>query len=162
MLSRQALSRRHHWHDDERGSVAVFTAVFALAVLFLVALLVDGGSALNARERAADIAEQAARAAATDLNLASLRGAAGAVTIDWTTACGVAQQAVDAYSKGFDSVTSAQMTSCQEGATPRTAIVTVRVTTRPLIPAPGFGNVIMTATQQATAACGNADQQEAC
>src|SRR5436309_9154746 len=108
MLSRDTRSRarRHRRRDGDQGSVAVFTAVFALAVLFLVALLVDGGSALNARERAADIAEQAARAAATDLNLASLRGAAGAVTIDWTTAGGVAQQAVDAYSRGFDSVTS--------------------------------------------------------
>jgi Flp pilus assembly protein TadG len=161
MLSR-ALSRRHHRSDDERGSVAVFTAVFAFAVIFLVALLVDGGSVLSARERAADIAEQAARAAATDLNLASLRGATGAVTIDWATACGVAQQAIDAYSKGFNAHTTAQMTACTEGADPRTAIVTVQVTTTPLIPAPGFGTVIMTATQQATAACGNADQQEAC
>lgn len=164
MLSPDIRSRgcRHHRRDGDQGSVAVFTAVFAVAVLFLVALLVDGGSALNARERAADIAEQAARAAATDLNLASLRGAAGAVTIDWATACGVAQQAVDAYSKGFNAHTTAQMTDCQQGKDPRTAIVTVRVTTTPLIPAPGFGTVIMTATQQATAACGNADQQEAC
>ena len=152
----------HYRPDGERGSVSVFTAVFAFAVVFLVALLVDGGSVLNARERAADIAEQAARAAATDLNLASLRGATGAVTIDWATACGVAQQAIDAYSKGFNAHTTAQMTACTEGADPRTAIVTVQVTTTPLIPAPGFGTVIMTATQQATAACGNADQQEAC
>jgi Flp pilus assembly protein TadG len=148
--------------DGERGSVSVFTAVFAFAVIFLVALLVDGGSVLSARERAADIAEQAARAAATDLDLASLRGAAGAVTIDWTTACGVAQQAIDAYAKGFNAQTTAQMTGCAEGADPRTATVTVRVTTAPLIPAPGFGSVTMTATQSATAACGNADQQEAC
>lgn len=162
MLSRHALSRRLHRHDGERGSVAVFTAVFAFAVIFLVALLVDGGSVLSARERAADIAEQAARAAATDLNLAGLRGAAGAVTIDWVTACGVAQQAIDAYSKGFNAHTTAQMTACTAGADPRTAIITVQVTTTPLIPALGFGSVTVTATQSATAACGNADQQEAC
>lgn len=164
MLSRDAprRGRRHHRSDGERGSIAVFTAVFAFAVIFLVALLVDGGSVLSARERAADIAEQAARAAATDLNLASLRGAAGAVTIDWATACGVAQQAIDAYSKGFNAHTTAQMTACTAGADPRTAIVTVQVTTTPLIPALGFGTVTVTATQSATAACGNADQQEAC
>ena len=50
--------------ERERGSVAVFTVVFAVAVVFLTALIVDGGIAMNARERAADIAEQAARAAA--------------------------------------------------------------------------------------------------
>lgn len=162
MLSGHALRRRHHRCDGERGSVAVFTAVFAFAVIFLVALLVDGGSVLSARERAADIAEQAARAAATDLNLASLRDATGAVTIDWATACGVAQQAIDAYSNGFNAHTTAQMTDCRQGPDARTAIVTVTITTTPLIPAPGFGTVIMTATQSATAACGNANQQEAC
>ena len=116
MLSRDIRSRarRHHRHAGDQGSVAVFTAVFALAVLFLVALLVDGGIALNARERAADIAE------ATDLNLASLRGATGAVTIDWATACGVAQRAIDAYSKGFNAHTTAQMTDCQQGKDQRT------------------------------------------
>jgi Flp pilus assembly protein TadG len=145
----------------ERGSVAVFTAVFALGVIILLALLVDGGSMLNARERAADIAEQAARAAATDLLTADLRNT-GSVTIDWATACAYAQQAVTAYAAGFNNVTTARMTSCQAGGNLRTAIVTVEVTTQPAIPAPGFGTVIVTATQQATAACGNADQQEAC
>jgi Flp pilus assembly protein TadG len=164
MLSHAMLSRARgpYRPDGEQGSVSVFTAVFAFAVIFLVALLVDGGSVLNARERAADIAEQAARAAATDLNLASLRSATGDVTIDWNTACGVAQQAIDAYAKGFNSQTTAQMTSCAEGRDPRTATVTVQVTTSPLIPAPGFSTVTVTTTQSATAACGTADQQEAC
>jgi|SRR5882724_10707965 len=162
MLIRDMRARRPYRQDAEQGSVAVFTAVFAFAVILLVALLVDGGSTLNARERAADIAEQAARAAVTDLSLASLRGGTGDVTIDWNTACGVAQQAIDAYAKSFNSLTSAQMTSCTEGANPRTATVTVQVTSRPLIPAPGFTTVTVTATQSATAACGNADQQEAC
>lgn len=57
----------------ERGSVAVFTVVFAVAVIFLTALIVDGGIAMNAKERAADIAEQAARAAAGNINIAGLR-----------------------------------------------------------------------------------------
>jgi Flp pilus assembly protein TadG len=164
MLSHAMLSRARgpYRPGGEQGSVAVFTAVFAFAVILLVALLVDGGSTLNARERAADIAEQAARAAVTDLSLASLRSATGDVTIDWNTACGVAQQAIDAYVKGFNSLTTARMTSCAEGADPRTATVTVQVTTQPLIPAPGFTTVTVTATQSATAACGNADQQEAC
>ncbi len=160
MLSHRPGGSRPAGHRD-RGSVAVFTAVFALAVIMLLALLVDGGSVLNARERAADIAEQAARAAATDLVTADLRNTS-AVTIDWATACAYAQQAVTAYAKGFNQLTSARMTSCAPGANPRTATVTVRVTARPVIPAPGFPTLTVTATQSATAACGNADQQEAC
>ena len=61
----------------ERGSVAVFTVVFAVAVVFLTALIVDGGIAMNAKERAADIAEQAARAAAGNIDIAQLRTGRG-------------------------------------------------------------------------------------
>ncbi len=53
----------------------MFTVVFAVAVVFLTALIVDGGIAMNAKERAADIAEQAARAAAGDIDIAGLRQA---------------------------------------------------------------------------------------
>ena len=45
----------------ERGSVTVFTAVFAIAVIFLLALILDGGSALNRSERAMDIHQRPAR-----------------------------------------------------------------------------------------------------
>jgi Flp pilus assembly protein TadG len=166
MLSRVQCGRRDARQAGDRGSVAVFTAVFTFAVLLLVALLVDGGGVLNAKQRAADIAEQAARAAATDLNTAALRSG-GAVAIDWADdlgnggPCAVAQRAVDAYAKDFNSVTSVQM-QCGPGVNPLTATVTVQVTTQPLISAPGFGTVTMTSTQSATAACGNAGQQEAC
>jgi Flp pilus assembly protein TadG len=154
--------------DGERGSIAVFTAVFAFVVLVLVALLVDGGGELNARERAADIAEQAARAAATDVDVASLRSAAGTVAIDWADAqnnggpCAFAQNAVSAYKKDFNAETSAQVTSCAQGGDPRTVTVTVQVDVNPVIPLGGLFTAPMSATQSATAACGNADQQEAC
>lgn len=140
--------------------MAVFTAFFALAVLLLIALLVDGGSALNARERAADIAEQGARAAVTDLSTAQLR--ASQVAIDWGTACGYAGQAVRDYASDFNDVSAVTMTSCgpPAGGSVRTAMVTVQVTTNPVIP--GFPALTLTATQTATAACGNADQQEVC
>jgi Flp pilus assembly protein TadG len=158
MLSRQPAGRQRDHH--ERGSVAVFTAVFALAVIFLVALLVDGGSELNARERAADIAEQAARAAATDLVPASLRN--GPPVIDFTTACTYATQAAQAYAQDFGSGASLGSTTCAEGANPQSVAVTVQVTTQPVIPVPGFTTLNVTVTQTATLTCGNADQQEAC
>jgi Flp pilus assembly protein TadG len=153
---------------DDRGSVAVFTAAFAFVVLLLIGLLVDGGNALNARERAADVAEQAARAAVTDLSVGNLhgQGATGTATlaIDWTTACNVyARQTVTDYASATGGVTGAIMKRCVEGANPLTATVTVTVTSNPAIPLPMFGNSItMTATQSATAECGNADAQEAC
>ena len=34
--------------NTERGSVTVFTVVFAIAVMFLLALIIDGGIAMNA------------------------------------------------------------------------------------------------------------------
>jgi Flp pilus assembly protein TadG len=161
--------RRRQARPGERGSISVFTAVFAFAALLLIALLVDGGDALNGRARAADIAEQAARAAATDLSLASLRSNAGTVAIDWDDTmgnggpCAIAQRTLDAYAKDFNSVTSAQLTSCARGADARTATVTVQVMVRPVIPMPFLPSEMnLSATQSATAACGSADQQEAC
>jgi Flp pilus assembly protein TadG len=152
---------------DDRGSVAVFSAVFVFAVLLLLGLLVDGGNALNARERAADVAEQAARAAVTDLSIGNLhdQGATGSetVAINWTTACNYALQTVADYAAGTGGVTGATMTKCHEGANPLTATVTVTVTSNSAIPLPVFGSsTTMTATQSATAECGTADQQEAC
>lgn len=151
MLSRAARA--------DRGSVAVFTAVFAVAVIFLLGLLVDGGSTLDARERAADMAEQAARAAATDLDPASLRGPTP--SIDWGSACGYADQVVASYASQYSDMTKPEA-SCVPGDGPLSVTVTVSFTVRPAIPVPGFSSVPVTATQSATAECGNADQQEAC
>ena len=68
----------------DRGSVTLFVIFFTITVLVLASLLVDLGNAVNAQERAADLAEQAARAAANTIDLASLRG--GTVSIDTATA----------------------------------------------------------------------------
>lgn len=139
---------------EDRGSIAVFTIFFAFAVLALLALLVNGGADMNARERAADIAEQAARAATDDLSTASLRNTE-TVAIDWQTACEFAGQTVTHYSANFNSVTSAAMTVCKPGADPGTAIVSVQVTSKPVFP--GFPGITTTATQTARAECGSAD-----
>jgi Flp pilus assembly protein TadG len=158
--SRPGSARRYR----DRGSVAVFTVVFALAVILLVALLVDGGTELNARERAADIAEQAARAAAEDISPASLR--AGTVAIDWSDSqnnggpCSFAQQAASDYAQDFGSTVSLGSVTCSQGATPQTATVTVTLNVQSVIPV--LSEPAVTVTQSATATCGNADQQEAC
>ena len=59
--------------EGDRGTVAMFTTIFAVFVIALAGLVVDGGLAIHARQRAADIAEQAARAAADDVDVAYLR-----------------------------------------------------------------------------------------
>jgi len=57
----------------ERGSAALFVAIFAPAMIFMAGLVIDGGAALEAKQRAADIAEQAARAAAGQCRVDLLR-----------------------------------------------------------------------------------------
>ncbi|WP_327435154.1 pilus assembly protein TadG-related protein [Streptomyces sp. NBC_01236] len=57
---------------DDRGSGAGAVIIFALVFLSLSAFVIDGGMSISKRERAADIAEQAARYAAEDIDLDSL------------------------------------------------------------------------------------------
>ena len=146
---REAAQRR------EQGSVAVFSVVFAVAVVFLIALIVDGGMAMNAKERAADIAEQAARAAAGNIDIAQLR-TAGVAAIG-PGACGFAANLVSAYSQqdssGVDRVTGATMTSCVATAGTETATVAVTITTQPLVGGI-LGRFTETAQETATAECG--------
>jgi len=53
---------------DDRGSGAGAVIIFALVFLSLSAFVIDGGMSISKRERAADIAEQAARYAAQDVD----------------------------------------------------------------------------------------------
>lgn len=57
----------------DRGSVSAWLLGTVVALLVLAGLVLDGGSALAARGRAADTAAQAARAGADALDQASLR-----------------------------------------------------------------------------------------
>ncbi|WP_181790488.1 TadE/TadG family type IV pilus assembly protein [Streptomyces phytophilus] len=57
---------------DERGSGAGAVIIFAFLFMALAAFVVDGGLAISQRERAADIAEQAARYAAQDTDKEAL------------------------------------------------------------------------------------------
>lgn len=57
---------------DDRGSGAGAVIIFALVFLSLAAFVIDGGMSISKRERAADIAEQAARFAAQDIDREAL------------------------------------------------------------------------------------------
>lgn len=139
----------------ERGSVAVFVVVFAIAVVVLLALILDGGVAMNAKQRAADIAGQAARAAADTINVAYLRNTGAAVM--GPGACDAAARLVTTYgqrlSSGVDRVTSTTMVSCVAPVQGRVATVQVTVSTSPLVPGV-FGAFHETAMASATTECG--------
>jgi type II secretory pathway pseudopilin PulG len=132
----------------DRGSLTIFVVVFAITALALASLLVDLGNAVNAQERAADLAQQAARAAADTIDTAALR--TGVVQIDTTTACANAQQVVSRY----DSISgvNAAMTDCTFQG-PRQATVFVSVTTTPIITT-AFGSFTMKAHESACAEFG--------
>jgi Flp pilus assembly protein TadG len=67
--------------DRESGAATVFVVAFAVVLLVMAGLVVDGGLAINARQRVADDVEQAARAGSQHLDLVSLRDG-GLVRID--------------------------------------------------------------------------------
>jgi Flp pilus assembly protein TadG len=62
---------------DDAGSGAGAVIIFALVFLSLAAFVIDGGLSISQRERAADIAEQAARYAAQDIDKEDLYTNAG-------------------------------------------------------------------------------------
>lgn len=103
--------------------MSVFTVVFAAVVFLLAGLLVDGGAAINAHLRAADIAEQGARAAADQIDVEQLRATGRARLLGGDAACGRAQEIVQAH--GGDGVA---LSRCDVGAG-RTE-VTVEVSVR--------------------------------
>jgi Flp pilus assembly protein TadG len=70
----------------ERGSLSLFVVIFAISVLMLAGLVYDGGLAITARQRAADVAEEAARAGANAIDVGALR-AANALRVDEAEAC---------------------------------------------------------------------------
>ena len=138
----------------ERGSVAVWTAIFAVAMIGFCALIVDGGIAMNARERATDIAGQAARAAVGDINPVTLRST-GTAEIG-PGACALAAELVARYAQldsgGVDSVSRATVVSCSAPVGSEIATVEVQITTTPLVG--GLGDFTETGTQSATLQCG--------
>jgi Flp pilus assembly protein TadG len=80
---------RIHRPSGERGSFTFAVIFWALIAMMLAGLVVDGGLAITERQRAGDIAEQAARAGAEVLNPDDLRQ--GTLVIEADAACNRAQ-----------------------------------------------------------------------
>lgn len=103
----------------DRGSITMYTVLLAPVVLLLAGLLVDGGLAIHARQRADDIAEQAARAGANDIDEATLRRT-GKAEIKTATACRKAMTLLASYRQ----ITGSPNCS----AAPQQVTVTVHIT----------------------------------
>ena len=72
---------RKRLRRDDSGQATVFVVAFAVVLLVLAGLVVDGGLAINARQRVTDDVEQAARAGAREIQVDELREN-GTVEID--------------------------------------------------------------------------------
>jgi Flp pilus assembly protein TadG len=86
--------------SPEEGSLALFLAVVVTAAFIMAGLVLDVGGALNSRERAADIAGQAARAGANALTGSSLRTGTGTLAVGSAGAKSAAQQVINLSGPG--------------------------------------------------------------
>lgn len=65
----------------ERGSVSPFIAIIAMALVMVAGMVYDGGEVLAAQARARDLAGNAARAGAQEVDLNELRASGRAVLL---------------------------------------------------------------------------------
>jgi hypothetical protein len=135
---------RERCGDDESGMVTAFVVVFALALIMMAGLVLDGGLTLAAKVQAIDDAQAAARAGAQAIDLPTYR-ASGRITLDPTEA-----------------VTDAQRYLASTGHTGRVSVngeeVTVTVSiTQPMqiLSLAGINHLTVTGTGSATAEQGN-------
>jgi Flp pilus assembly protein TadG len=136
--------------DPERGSIALSFALTAVAALVMAGLVVDGGAALATRERAADLATQAARAGATALTPTSLRGLPTQLSADPTAATRAADDVLtDGGATGQVSVAGDTVTVTAH--LPRHTVI---------LSAVGLDDISQTATATATALVGTATTPE--
>ena len=137
----------------ERGSTALFVAIFAPAMIFMAGLVIDGGAALEAKQRAADIAEQAARAAAGHCRVDLLRSR-GICFVDTS----LVEPSVTPYrrSDGVTSLTSTLLADPDEPDLSNGVRVTVTMTFRTTLLGivPKFKTLTIVETADAVAVTG--------
>jgi Flp pilus assembly protein TadG len=149
--------------NADRGSVSLWVVIFAFVTLALLILVVDGGQVIIAKSRAADIAEQAARAAADTIDPASLRQGQVVIAQGACATPGPAYNLVNTYQKGVG--VGATMQNCIIGTGPQGApdvTVQVQVTMQPFLPVGVFKTINVTASETAFLACGTANARVAC
>lgn len=66
---------------DERGAISVLILGLIVALFLIAGLVIDGGQAINGRQKAFDDAEQAARAGANEIDVGALRSSGQVVIL---------------------------------------------------------------------------------
>jgi hypothetical protein len=129
----------------DAGQVTAFVVVVMVALLAVAGLVYDGGEALAAKTAAIDIAQEAARAGAEQVNLAVLR-AAGQVTLDAPAARAAALAYVAATGTGDTAAVTVA----------RTAVTVAVSRSQPAVflSAIGIGTLRVTGSATATAESG--------
>ena len=143
--------------------MSLWVVLFAFITMVLLTLVVDGGQVMIAKSRAADIAEQAARAAADDIAPAALRNGHVVIAAGACAANGPAAGLISSYSKGVGVTASLQ--GCMVGTDAQGApdvTVGVQVAVNPIIPAGAFSSIQVSSSETAYLACGTADARVAC
>ncbi len=110
--------------DPEAGAIAIMLPVLAVALFAMAGLVIDGGTALAARGRAADVAQEAARAGADQLTATSLRrGDPSRLTLDPAAATLAARQIMDASQVTGQVQVSGDTVTVQARTVKRTAML---------------------------------------
>lgn len=142
---RRDLNRRLFWTrirepGADRGSVSLVMVILTVAMFAMAGLVIDGGAALAARGKAADLAQEASRAGVSAMVPASLRGRSPSeITIDAAAADRAAHQML-----------ASGDASGQVTVTADTVSVTAHVERRTLVLS-AFGVTRLTGTATATA-----------
>jgi Flp pilus assembly protein TadG len=140
--------------SGEEGTISMFTVFFTIIVFLLAGLLVDGGLAIHARQRAADIAEEAARAGANNIDINTLR-AHGKVQIIEDgpngTTCAKAKTLINAYTAHIIASTC----DTPAGANRVDVTVTISAPLQFLSIVPNFQSFVMTGKASAQPQTGN-------
>ncbi|MDX6354948.1 MAG: hypothetical protein QOF98_1851 [Streptomyces sp.] len=126
-LRRRLRALRH----DDRGSGAAAVLIFALVFMTLAGFVVDGGLSISKRERAADIAEQAARYAAEDIDQDALRNAPAGTppVINGADCTGRVQEFAQQSGLDPDDVAASHCTDIQD----QEVQVSIQLTYQPLL-----------------------------
>jgi Flp pilus assembly protein TadG len=133
---------------SDRGSVSLYFAIITLAALVMAGFVIDGGAALATRERAADLATEAARAGANALTPSSLRALPSGLRAD----PGAAQAAADRVLQAGDA-------TGQVSVDGERVSVTVTIHKRTVIlSAVGLDDISQTASASATPLYGGTTQ----
>ncbi len=110
---------------SDRGSAALWMAIVMVALLAFAGLVLDGGNALASRGRAADVAQQAARAGADALSPTTVfaGGGAGSLTAQRAAANTAAHRVLVAAGVTGEVNVTARSVTVTAHATRRTAIL---------------------------------------